>query len=69
MVVNDLDTECAAGVVREIESGGGTAVACAGDVTGEEFGERFVSCAVGTFGGWTSSSTTRATPGTQSFSG
>src|SRR4029077_10487151 len=40
VVVNDLDAEPAAEVVAAIEAAGGRAVACAGNVTDEDFGER-----------------------------
>jgi 3-oxoacyl-[acyl-carrier protein] reductase len=50
VVVNDLDPECAAEVVREIGSAGGTAVACPGDITEDRFAERFVSSATDAFG-------------------
>lgn len=51
VVVNDLDLAAANAVVADIESSGGTAVACAGNVTAEGFAERFVDTAVGSFGG------------------
>ncbi|MCZ4076853.1 SDR family oxidoreductase [Rhodococcus sp. H36-A4] len=51
VVVNDLDPTAAAAVVADIESAGGTAVACSGNVTTEGFAERFVETAVGSFGG------------------
>jgi 3-oxoacyl-[acyl-carrier protein] reductase len=51
IVVNDLDEAPAHEVVREIEAAGGRAVACVGNVTAPEFGERFVKTALETFGG------------------
>ena len=51
VVVNDLDPDAAAAVVTSIEAAGGTAVACAGNVTQDGFAERFVETAVTTFGG------------------
>ena len=48
VVVNDLDDDIAASVVREI---GANAVACAGDVTAPDFGERIVQTALENFGG------------------
>ncbi|MDJ0396596.1 SDR family oxidoreductase [Rhodococcus sp. G-MC3] len=51
VVVNDLDPTAAAAVVADIESAGGTAVACSGNVTTVGFAERFVETAVGSFGG------------------
>jgi 3-oxoacyl-[acyl-carrier protein] reductase len=50
VVVNDLDQEPADEVVAAIEAAGGRAVACIGNVTAEDFGERFVHTALGTFG-------------------
>ncbi|SFB63847.1 3-oxoacyl-[acyl-carrier protein] reductase [Amycolatopsis marina] len=50
VVVNDLDAEPAEETVGAIESAGGQAVACIGNVTEEDFGERFVECAVDAFG-------------------
>jgi 3-oxoacyl-[acyl-carrier protein] reductase len=51
IVVNDLDQKTAAGVVAEIEAAGGKAVACVGNVTASDFGERFVETALGAFNG------------------
>ena len=51
VVVNDLDEGPANHVVAEIEAAGGKAVACVGNVTAEDFGERFVKTALETFGG------------------
>jgi len=51
VVVNDIDDEPAGKVLSEIESAGGTAVACLGDVTQPDFGDRFVSTAIDSFGG------------------
>jgi 3-oxoacyl-[acyl-carrier protein] reductase len=51
IVVNDLDEAPADEVVRTIREGGGEAVACAGDVTAPDFGERFVETALRTFNG------------------
>jgi 3-oxoacyl-[acyl-carrier protein] reductase len=51
VVVNDLDEAPANEVVTAIESAGGKAIACVGDVTAENFGERFVQTAVEHFGG------------------
>jgi 3-oxoacyl-[acyl-carrier protein] reductase len=51
VVVNDLDPEPANEVVAAIEAAGGKAVACVGNVTAEDFGERFVQTALETFGG------------------
>ena len=51
IVVNDLDDEPAAEVVAVIEAAGGRAVACVGNVTDEDFGERFVQTAIDQFGG------------------
>ncbi|MCP3730980.1 SDR family oxidoreductase [Sphingomonas sp. MG17] len=51
VVVNDLDPEPANEVVAAIEAAGGKAVACVGNVTAEDFGERFVQTALDTFGG------------------
>ncbi|MGV8873850.1 MAG: SDR family NAD(P)-dependent oxidoreductase [Rhodococcus sp. (in: high G+C Gram-positive bacteria)] len=51
VVVNDLDPAAANTVVADIERAGGTAVACAGNVTDDGFAERFVNTAVTSFGG------------------
>jgi len=51
IVVNDLDAGPAAETVAAIEAAGGKAVACVGNVTAEDFGERFVKTAIDTFGG------------------
>jgi 3-oxoacyl-[acyl-carrier protein] reductase len=51
VVVNDLDEAPAHEVVREIEAAGGRAIACIGNVTAPDFGERFVKTALETFGG------------------
>jgi len=51
VVVNDLDEAPANDVVAEIRSLGGDAVACAGNVTAEDFAERFVGTAIKHFGG------------------
>lgn len=51
VVVNDLDAEPAKDTVAAIEATGGTAVACVGSVTDDEFPGRFVQTAVDNFGG------------------
>ena len=51
IVVNDLDAAPAAETVAAIEAAGGKAVACVGNVTAKDFGERFVKAAIDTFGG------------------
>jgi 3-oxoacyl-[acyl-carrier protein] reductase len=51
VVVNDLDTAPAEETMTAIRAAGGEAVACNGDVTAEDFAERFVSAAVDTWGG------------------
>jgi 3-oxoacyl-[acyl-carrier protein] reductase len=51
VVVNDLDAGPAAETVAAIKAAGGKAVACVGNVTAEDFGERFVRTAIDTFGG------------------
>jgi 3-oxoacyl-[acyl-carrier protein] reductase len=51
VVVNDLDEGPAAEVVATIEAAGGRAIACVGNVTADDFGERFVNTAIDTFGG------------------
>lgn len=51
VVVNDLDTDPANEVVEEIKKAGGEAVACAGNVTDSDFGDRFVKAAMDNFGG------------------
>ncbi|UGT54240.1 SDR family NAD(P)-dependent oxidoreductase [Nocardia asteroides] len=51
VVVNDLDPAAAEQTVREIGAAGGTAVACAGNITEAGFADRFVATAVAEFGG------------------
>lgn len=51
VVVNDVDAEPAKDTVAAIEAAGGTAVACVGSVTDDEFADRFVRTAVDNFGG------------------
>jgi 3-oxoacyl-[acyl-carrier protein] reductase len=51
VVVNDIDAEPADEVVAAVEAAGGAAVACVGDVTAPDFGDRFVAAAVDSFGG------------------
>lgn len=51
VVVNDLDAEPAKDTVAAIEAAGGTAVACVGSVTDDDFADRFVRTAVDNFGG------------------
>jgi len=51
IVVNDLDAEPTHAVVEEIRAAGGDAVACVGNVTAPDFGERFVQTAVDAFQG------------------
>ena len=51
VVVNDIDDAPANEVVARIQEGGGRAVACVGDVTAADFGDRFVATALDRFGG------------------
>ena len=51
VVINDLDADVAAEAVAAVQALGGEAVACAGDVTESDFGDRFVQTAVDAFGG------------------
>jgi 3-oxoacyl-[acyl-carrier protein] reductase len=51
VVVNDLDDEPAQETVALVEQLGGRAVACNGNVTAADFGERIVDTAVTRFGG------------------
>ncbi|WP_332756679.1 SDR family NAD(P)-dependent oxidoreductase [Sphingomonas sp. LB2R24] len=51
VVVNDLDEQHADEVVGQIRDAGGKAIACVGDVTAPDFGERFVHAALTTFAG------------------
>ena len=51
VVVNDLDDAPAAETVQMIEALGRRAVACNGDVTAKDFGERIVETAVKQLGG------------------
>lgn len=50
VVVNDLDEAPAAETVGMIQAMGGRAVACTGDVTAKDFGDRIVATAVENFG-------------------
>lgn len=51
IVVNDLDPEPAEATAREINAQGGEAIACIGNVTEPDFGDRFVKAALDGFGG------------------
>ena len=51
VVVNDLDPAPAEETLTAIRAAGGEAVACNGDVTAEDFAERFVGAAIETWGG------------------
>jgi 3-oxoacyl-[acyl-carrier protein] reductase len=51
IVVNDLDEAPALETIAAIEKSGGRAVACPGDVTAADFGERFVGAALDAFEG------------------
>ena len=51
IVVNDLDEAPASEVVGLVRERGGEAVACVGDVTTPDFGERFVNTALQSFNG------------------
>lgn len=51
VVVNDLDDAPAEDVVRAIRDAGGKAVACVGNVTDVDFGDRFVETALNEFNG------------------
>ncbi len=51
VVVNDLDETVAAETVNAIDKLGSQAVACVGDVTTRDFGERFIDTAVSSFDG------------------
>jgi 3-oxoacyl-[acyl-carrier protein] reductase len=51
VVVNDLDEQPAKETVAAIESTGGKAVACPGNVTEADFAEQFTQTAVDSFGG------------------
>ncbi len=51
VVVNDLDEGPALETVAQIQTAGGQAVACIGNVTDDDFGERFVATAVDTYDG------------------
>ena len=50
VVVNDLDEALAAETVAAIIAAGGQAVACNGDVTADDFPERFVAAALDAYG-------------------
>jgi 3-oxoacyl-[acyl-carrier protein] reductase len=51
IVVNDLDAKFAEETVAVIREAGSDAVACVGNVTDADFGDRFVKSAIDTFGG------------------
>src|SRR5512132_2748555 len=51
VVVNDLDDGPARETIALVEKAGGKAVACNGDVTAKDFGERIVDAAVKQLGG------------------
>ncbi len=51
VVVNDLDEAVAGETIEAIEKLGRKAVACVGDVTTKDFGQRFIDMAVDSFGG------------------
>jgi len=51
IVVNDLDAEPASQVLEEIKELGAEAVACVGNVTDSDFGDRIVQTAVDSFDG------------------
>jgi 3-oxoacyl-[acyl-carrier protein] reductase len=51
VVVNDVDAAPANETVNAIAAAGGRAIACIGDVTAADFGERFVGTALDAFGG------------------
>ncbi len=51
VVINDLDEAPGLETVEAVKAMGGRAVACNGDVTAKDFGERVVKTAVDTFGG------------------
>ncbi len=51
IVVNDLDEAPALQTIAAIEKAGGRAVACNGDVTAPDFGQRFVDAALDAFEG------------------
>lgn len=50
IVVNDIDENAAQETIEEINKLGGQAVACVGDVTAADFGERFVKTALDEYG-------------------
>lgn len=50
VVVNDIDENAANETIAEIKKIGGQAVACVGDVTAVDFGDRFVQTALNEFG-------------------
>ena len=51
VVINDLDEAPAREAVAEVQRLGGRAIACIGDVTAKDFGERIVKTALESFGG------------------
>jgi 3-oxoacyl-[acyl-carrier protein] reductase len=51
IVVNDLDAALAEETIAAIRSAGSDAVACVGNVTDKDFGERFVKSAIEAFAG------------------
>jgi 3-oxoacyl-[acyl-carrier protein] reductase len=51
VVINDLEEDAAMEVVKVLEDAGGKAVICVGDVTADDFPERYVASALEAFGG------------------
>ena len=51
LVVNDLDAEPAHETIELVKGLGGEAVACVGNVTETQFGERFIESALKNYGG------------------
>ena len=51
IIINDMDEPAAMEAVLAIEDRGGKAVACVGDVTQDDFADRFVASAIDNFGG------------------
>ncbi len=51
VVINDIDEAPALDTLREIQGRGGTATVCIGDVTANDFAQRFVDTSIDVFGG------------------
>lgn len=51
LVINDLEEDAANDTIADVEALGAKAVACIGDVTADDFADRFTQTAIDSFGG------------------